>query len=159
MQIQILKTRRLGKFCSSRTSGIRVGEMDQFFCKSAFWCDISQFFGPCRGLTHPEGRSRPSREYIWLVETEIAFFVEQQYVSRTTSGANCCIRPLRQGGTESLESCYSLIIQRGKEVCVFLIIVWFLLCQAYFSYCWIFFLRIVIIFSNQHVLLLHYEEA
>ena len=33
MQIQILKTRGLGKFCSSRTSGIRVGEMDQIFGK------------------------------------------------------------------------------------------------------------------------------
>ena len=43
-------------------------------------------------------------------------------------------------------------------------IVWFLLCQAYITYCWIFFvlfglLRIVILLSNRHVLLLHYEEA
>ena len=33
MQIQNLKTRGLGKFCSSRTSGIRVGEMDHVFGK------------------------------------------------------------------------------------------------------------------------------
>ena len=35
MQIQILKTRGLGKFCSSRTSPLRVGEMDQIFGKVA----------------------------------------------------------------------------------------------------------------------------
>ena len=62
----------------------------------------------------------------------------------------------------SLESCYSLIIQKKGGF-------WFalpgILCQAYFSYCWDFFLvlfgllRIVIFLSNKHVSLLHYEDA
>ena len=51
----ILKARGPGKFCSSRTAGIKVCKIDKIFGKSAIWWDIAQFFGPCRGLTHPEG--------------------------------------------------------------------------------------------------------
>ena len=55
IHIQILKTRGLGNFCSSRTAGTKVGKIRPKSWKSAIWWEISQFFGPCRGLTHPEG--------------------------------------------------------------------------------------------------------
>ena len=89
MQIQILKTRGLGKFCSSRTSGIRVGEMDQIFGKVPSGAIYLNFLGPAGGSRTRKGAFALQANTIWLVETEIAFSVEQQYFSRTTSGANC----------------------------------------------------------------------
>ena len=95
MQIQILKTRGLGKFCSSRTSGIRVGEMDQIFGKAPSGEIWLIFFGPAGGSRTRKGAFALQDNIIWLVEKEIAFFVEQQYFSRTTSGANCAESGLR----------------------------------------------------------------
>ena len=89
MQIQILKMRGLGKFCSSRTSGIRVGEMDQIFGKVPSGATYLNFLGLAGGSRTRKGAFALQENTIWLVETEIAFSVEQQYFSRTTSGANC----------------------------------------------------------------------
>ena len=79
MQIQILKTRGLGKFCSSRTSGIRVGEMDQIFGKVQPGAIYLNFLGPAGGSRTRKGAFAFQENIIWLVETEIAFSVEQQY--------------------------------------------------------------------------------
>ena len=95
MQIQILKTRGLGNFCSSRTSGIRVGEMDQIFGKVPSGAIYLNLFGPARGSRTRKGAFALQENTIWLVETEMAFFVKQQYFSRTTSGANCAESGLR----------------------------------------------------------------
>ena len=95
MQIQILKTRGLGKFCSSRTSPLRVGEMDQIFGKVTPGEIYLNFFGPAGGSRTRKGAFAIQENTIWLVETEIAFSVEQQYFSRTTSGANCAESGLR----------------------------------------------------------------
>ena len=84
MQIQILKTRGLGKFCSSRTSGIRVGEMDQIFGKVPSGEKYLNFFGPAGGSRTRNGAFALQEKTIWLVETEIASlsnsntFLEQQ---------------------------------------------------------------------------------
>ena len=95
MQIQILKTRGLGKFCSSRTSPVRVGEMDQIFGKVRSGEIELNFSRPARGSRTRKGAFAIQENTIWLVETEIAFSVEQQYFSRTTSGANCAESGLR----------------------------------------------------------------
>ena len=89
MQIQILNTRGLGKFCSSRTSGIRVGEMDQIFGKVPSGEIQLNLSRPAGGSRTRKGAFALQENSIWLVETEIAFSVEQQHFSRTTSGANC----------------------------------------------------------------------
>ena len=86
MQIQILKTRGLGKFCSPRTSGIRVGEMDQIFGKVPSGAIYLNFFGPAGGSRTRKGAFAFQENTIWLVETEIAFSVEQQYFSEQQAG-------------------------------------------------------------------------
>ena len=58
----ILKARGPGKFCSKRLNGVKVGKIRPNFWKSAIWWEISQFFGPCRGLTHLERCIRPLRQ-------------------------------------------------------------------------------------------------
>ena len=86
MQIQILKTRGLGKFCSSRTSGIRVGEMDQIFGKVPSGAIYLNFLRPAGGSRTRKGAFAFQEYTIWLVETEIAFSVEEQHFIGTTAG-------------------------------------------------------------------------
>ena len=63
--------------------------MDQIFGK-VFSGEIKlNFSGPAVGSRTRKGAFAFESETIWLVETEIAFSVEQQYFSRTTSEANC----------------------------------------------------------------------
>ena len=90
----ILKARGPGKFCSSRTAGIKVCKIDKIFGKSAIWWDIAQFFGPCRGLTHPEGCIRLSRAY---------------HMARRAGRIFVLL-----GSLLLLECCYSLTIQGGR---------------------------------------------
>ena len=62
---------------SSRKSRIwsKLAASDIFFWKSAFWWDIAQFFGPCRGLTHPEGCICPLRQGSYIfVNNDNRFF-------------------------------------------------------------------------------------
>ena len=85
----ILKARGPGKFCSSRTAGTKVGKIDKIFRKVPSGERYLNFLGPAGGSRTWKGAFALQENTIWLVETEIAFFVEQQYFSRTTSGANC----------------------------------------------------------------------
>ena len=50
------------------------------------WLTVYRALG---SLARRDGDCFLCRRATWLVETEIAFFVEQQYFSRTTSVANC----------------------------------------------------------------------
>ena len=85
----ILKARGPGKFCSSRTAGTKVGKIDKIFRKVPSGERYLNFLGPAGGSRTRKGAFALQENTIWLVETEIAFSVEQQYFSRTTSGANC----------------------------------------------------------------------
>ena len=49
MRIQILKARGPGKFCSARTTQLKVGEMDQMFEKVLTGEVKVNFFGPAGG--------------------------------------------------------------------------------------------------------------
>ena len=53
MQIVILKARGPGKFCSSRTAGIKVGKMEQIFRKVPSGERYLNFFGPAPGANAP----------------------------------------------------------------------------------------------------------
>ena len=65
MQIQILKTRGLGKFCSSRTSGPRVGEMDEIFGKVPSGAIYPNLLGPAGVDSPPKaGKNRKFRELL-----------------------------------------------------------------------------------------------
>ena len=85
----MLKARGLGKFCSNRLNGTKVSEMDLIFGKVQPGAIYLNFLGPAGGSRTQKGGFALQENTIWLVETEIAFSVEQQYFSRTTSGANC----------------------------------------------------------------------
>ena len=85
----MVQARGLGKFCSSRTTDSKVSEMDQIFGKVLSSELKLNLFGPAGGSRTRKGAFAPKNEITWLVETEIAFFVEQQYLSRTTSVENC----------------------------------------------------------------------
>ena len=63
--------------------------MDQIFGKVLSGELKLIFFGPAAGSRTRKGAFALQSKTMWLVETEIAFFVEQQYFSRTTSEANC----------------------------------------------------------------------
>ena len=66
-----------------------VGAMDQIFGKALSGEVKINFFGPAGGSRTRKGAFAVESETIWLVETEIAFSVEQQYLSRTYSEPNC----------------------------------------------------------------------
>ena len=63
--------------------------MDQLFGKVLSGELKLTFFGPAGGSRTRKGAFAPKSEFIWLVETEIAFSVDQQYFSRTTSEPDC----------------------------------------------------------------------
>ena len=89
MRILMVQARGLGKFCSSRTTKVKIGKMDQIFGKVISGELKLNFFGPAGGKRTRKGAFALKSEFTWLVETEIAFSVEQQYSSRTTSEPNC----------------------------------------------------------------------
>ena len=91
----MVQARGLGKFCSSRTTEVKVGAMDQIFGKVLSGELKLNFSGSAGGSRTRKGAFALKSETIWLVETETAFSVEQQYFSRTTSGANCAESGLR----------------------------------------------------------------
>ena len=86
MQIQILKTRGLGKFCSSRTTGVKVGKIDKIFRKVPSGERYLNFWGPAGGSRTRKGAFAFQDNITWLVETEIAFSVEEQHFIGTTAG-------------------------------------------------------------------------
>ena len=62
--------------------------MDQIFGKVLPGEVKLNFSGPAGGSRTRKGAFALESETIWLVETEIAFSVEQQYLSRTYSEPN-----------------------------------------------------------------------
>ena len=91
----MVQARGPGKFCRSRTNGVKVGEMDQIYGKVLSGELKLNFFGPAGGSRTRKSAFAPKSETIWLVETEIAFSVEQQYLSRTYSEPNCGVSDRR----------------------------------------------------------------
>ena len=92
----ILKARGPGKFCSSRTAGTKVGKIDKIFRKVPSGAIYLNFLGPAGGSRTWKGAFALQENTIWLVETEIAFSVEQQYFISTTAGqieAKCAFAP------------------------------------------------------------------
>ena len=82
----ILKARGPGKFCSSRTAGVKVGKIDNFFGKVPSGERYLNFLGPAGGSRTRKGAFALQENTIWLVETEIAFSVEEQHFIGTTAG-------------------------------------------------------------------------
>ena len=82
----ILKARGPGKFCSSRTAGTKVGKIDNFFGKVTSGETYLNFLGPAEGSRTRKGAFALQDNITWLIETEIAFSVEQQYFISTTAG-------------------------------------------------------------------------
>ena len=82
----ILKARGPGKFCSSRTAGTKVGKIDKIFGKVPSGERYLNFLGPAGGSRTWKGAFASQEHTIWLVETEIAFSVEEQYFIGTTAG-------------------------------------------------------------------------
>ena len=82
----ILKARGPGKFCSKRLNGTKVGEMDQIFGKVQSGAIYLNFLRPAGGSRTRKGAFAFQEHTIWLVETEIAFFVEEQHFIGTTAG-------------------------------------------------------------------------
>ena len=82
----ILKARGPGKFCSSRRTGIKVGKIDKIFRKVPSGEKYLNFFGPAGGSRTRKGAFAFQEHTIWLVETEIAFSVEEQFFISTTAG-------------------------------------------------------------------------
>ena len=73
----ILKARGPGKFCSSRTTGVKVGKIDKIFRKVPSGERYLNFLGPAGGSRTRKGAFAFQENTIWLVETEITFSVEQ----------------------------------------------------------------------------------
>ena len=73
----ILKARGPGKFCRSRTAGTKVGKIDKIFGKVPSGERYLNFFGPAAGSRTRKGAFALQENTIWLVETEIAFSVEE----------------------------------------------------------------------------------
>ena len=82
----ILKARGPGKFCSKRLNGTKVGEMDQIFGKVRPGERYLNFLGSAGGSRTWKGAFACQSNATWLVETEIAFSVEEQYFIGTTAG-------------------------------------------------------------------------
>ena len=82
----ILKARGPGKFCSSRTAGIKVGKIDKIFGKVHSGAIYLNFLGPAGGSRTRKGAFAFQDNITWLVEMEIAFSVEEQYFIGTTAG-------------------------------------------------------------------------
>ena len=82
----ILKARGPGKFCSSRTAGAKVGKIDNFFRKVPSGERYLNFLGPAGGSRTRKGAFALQDNITWLVETEIAFSVEEQHFIGTTAG-------------------------------------------------------------------------
>ena len=82
----ILKARGPGKFCSSRTTGVKVGKIDKIFRKVPSGERYLNFFGPAGGSRIRKGAFALQDNIAWLVETEIAFSVEEQHFIGTTAG-------------------------------------------------------------------------
>ena len=60
----MVQARGLGKFCSSRTTELKVGEMDQIFGK-VFSGELKvNFFGPAGGSRTRKGAFAPKNETI-----------------------------------------------------------------------------------------------
>ena len=75
----ILKARGPGKFCSKRLNGAKVDKMDQIFGKVPSGGIYLNFLGPAGGSHTRKGALAFQYNVTWLVETEIAFSVEEQY--------------------------------------------------------------------------------
>ena len=75
----ILKARGPGKFCSSRTTGAKVGKIDKIFRKAPSGKKYLNLLGPAGGSRTWKGAFAFQEHTIWLVETEIAFSVEESY--------------------------------------------------------------------------------
>ena len=86
LKIVILKARGPGKFCSKRLNGTKVGEMDQIFRKVPSGERYLNFLGPAGGSRTRNGAFALQDNITWLVETEIAFSVEEQHFIGTTAG-------------------------------------------------------------------------
>ena len=82
----ILKARGPGKLCSKRLNGNKVGEMDNIFGKVPSGEIYLNFLGPAGGSRTRKGAFALQENTIWLVETEIAFSVEEQHFIGTTAG-------------------------------------------------------------------------
>ena len=82
----ILKARGPGKFCSSRTAGTKVGKIDKIFGKVPSGERYLNFLGPAGGSRTWKGAFAFQEHTIWLLETEIAFSVEEQDFIGTTAG-------------------------------------------------------------------------
>ena len=91
----ILKARGPGKFCSSRTAGVKVGKIDKFFTKVSSGERYPNFLGPAGGSRTWKGAFAFQNNTIWLVETEIAFSVEEQHFIGTTAGRKSKISRLK----------------------------------------------------------------
>ena len=86
MWIVILKARGPGKFCSQRLNETKVGEMHKISGKVPSGAIYLNFFGPAGGSRTWKGAFALQENTIWLVETEIAFSVEEQHFIGTTAG-------------------------------------------------------------------------
>ena len=82
----ILKARGPGKFCSLRTTGAKVGKINKIFRKVPSGEKYLNFFGPAGGSRTRKGAFALQDNITWLVETEIAFSVEEQHFIGTTAG-------------------------------------------------------------------------
>ena len=82
----ILKARGPGKFCSSRTRGTKVCKIDKIFGKVPSGERYLNFLGPAGGSRTWKGAFALQENITWLVETEIAFSVEEQHFIGTTAG-------------------------------------------------------------------------
>ena len=66
----MVQARGLGKFCSSRTTKVKVGDMDQIFGKVLSGELKLNFFGPAGGSRTRKGAFALESKSIWPVETE-----------------------------------------------------------------------------------------
>ena len=85
----MVHARGLGKFYSSRKIGRKACGVGEYIWKVLAAELKLNFFGPAGGSRTRKGAFALKSEFTWLVETEIAFSVEQQYLSRTMSEPNC----------------------------------------------------------------------
>ena len=82
----ILKARGPGKSCSSKTAGVKVGKIDKIFGKMPSGERYLNFLGPAGGSRTWKGAFALQDNITWLVETEIAFSIEEQYFISRTAG-------------------------------------------------------------------------
>ena len=99
MQIVILKARGLGKFCSSRTRGIKVGKIDKIFTKVPSGERYLNFLGPAGGSRTRKGAFAFSRQYHMARRDGDCFLCRRATFYWHNSGANSlqkCMRIFRK---------------------------------------------------------------